>query len=440
MTSLPPGSRRTLRNTFNSAVRALEFMAEMRERYGDPYSLSALNGQVVVTAEPEHIRTIFATQDTERFDVFAGPALEAFLGRHSLLMLTGQTHRRERKLLNPPFHGDRMRAYGQAIVAATRRSIGALRPGQAFVAIDRTQAISLEVIVRAVFGVEDLAEIDAHMQATVEAFAAAKPLFFFAKAAQVAPFGLGPWASYQRRSQAADRLLYDQIERVRDQAAEREDILSMMLCARYDDGSSMSDSDIRDELRTLLLAGHETTAITLAWALDAVHRHTEVKERLLAEIEGLGAEPAPEALAKLPYLGAVIDEALRLWPPAEIVARKLREPWHFAGYDLPAGVTVMAAVGTVHYRPDIYPEPHVFRPERFLERKPGPFEYLPFGGGHRRCIGAAFALYEAKLALATMLREWTFELREPGPVPIARRNVTLGPKTGVRMALVGPRG
>ncbi|NVB39805.1 cytochrome P450 [Pseudenhygromyxa sp. WMMC2535] len=439
MGTLPPGSRATLRNTYHSALHPFEFMAKMRARYGDPYSLSTLNGQVVVTAEPEHIRELFTYRQVENFDVFASSSVAAIIGRHSLLLLTGEAHRRERKLLNPPFHGERMRAYGEAIIAATRHAMSALRPGEGFRAIERTQAISLEVIIRAVFGVDDRALIDAHMRATAATFDAAKPVFFFAKATQVAPFGLGPWATYKARFEAADRLLQDQIDRVRDTAESRADILSMMLCARYEDGSRMSDAEIRDELRTLLLAGHETTAITLAWALDAVHRHPEVEARLLDELDALGPDPAPEDIAKAPYLGAVIDELLRMYPPAEIVSRKLGEPWHFAGYDLPAGITVMAAVATVHYRPDLYPEPERFRPERFLERKPGPFEYLPFGGGQRRCIGAAFAHYEARLALATMLREWTFELREPGPVAITRRNVTLGPKTGVRMGMVGPR-
>src|SRR5690606_3675780 len=164
-----------------------------------------------------------------------------------------------------------------------------------------------------------------------------------------------------------DRLLYEQIEQVRGRTQGREDILSLMLDARHDDGSPMTDSHIRDELRTLLIAGHETTATTLAWALYDVHRHPEVRERLRAGVDGLGREAEPEAIAKLPYLSAVIDETLRLHPVVEVVFRVLRKPWTFAGYPLPAGITVSPAVNLVHQRPDIYPEPRRFKPERFLD-------------------------------------------------------------------------
>ncbi len=259
----------------------------------------------------------------------------------------------------------------------------------------------------------------------------------FAAAFQKAPLGLGPWATYQRASGRVDELLYRQIAEVRPQAEGRADILSLMLMARYDDGQAMSDAHVRDELRTLLIAGHETSAITLAWALERVHRDPAVLARLLAEIDG--SDGSAEALAKLPYLGAIVDETLRLAPVIEVVFRKLAKPWRFAGYDLPAGVSIAPAITLVHMREDLYPEPERFRPERMLERKPGPFEYLPFGGGHRRCIGAAFAHYQIRIALGTILREWSLALREPSPVEVVRRSVTLGPKTGVRMAMVGPR-
>jgi cytochrome P450 len=201
----------------------------------------------------------------------------------------------------------------------------------------------------------------------------------------------------------------------------------------------MSDDHIRDEARTLLIAGHETTSITLAWALYAVHRHAAVKARLLEEIDALGPDPAPEELAQLPYLVAVVHETLRRYPVVEAVFRVLRRPWSLGGYELPAGITIGAMIAVVHRRGDLYPEPDAFRPERFLEGKPKPYEYLPFGGGHRRCIGAAFSHYESCLALATVLREFDLELREPGEVSVARRNVTLGPKGGVRMRMVGRR-
>ncbi|MFV8749482.1 cytochrome P450 [Nannocystaceae bacterium ST9] len=437
MPTLPPGPRSTLRTTFDIARKPYEAMLELRRRYGDPFSCSTINGPVVSTAEPELIRELFTHKDTALFEPFASAAMTPFFGASSLLLLEGEAHRRERKLLTPPFHGERMRTYGEIMASAARMAAKALAPGQAFTGLELGQRISLEVIVRAVFGVEDAARVHEHTDALIHTLDAALPIFMFATAFQKAPLGLGPWAKYRRASAKVDELLFRQIAEVRPRAAGREDILSLMLQARYEDGEPMSDEHVRDELRTLLIAGHETTAITLAWALERVHRDPAVLERLLAELDG--SEGSAEALAKLPYLGAVIDETLRLSPVVEVVFRKLARPWRFGGYDLPAGVAIAPAINLVHMREDLYPEPERFRPERMLERKPGPFEYLPFGGGHRRCIGAAFAHYEARIALGTVLREWSLALREPGPVAVVRRSVTLGPKTGVRMAMLGPR-
>lgn len=437
MPTLPPGPRSKLLTTVDVALRPLAAMSRWRSRYGDPFLCRTFNGTVVSTAEPELIREVFTAKDPELFVPFASAALAPFFGAESLLLLHGEPHRRERKLLTPPFHGERMRAYGEIMVEAARAAAAALAPGQPFLGLDLGQRISFEVIVRAVFGVEDPARVAEYTDALVRTLDAALPIFMFDRSFQKAPFGLGPWAKFQRASADVDALLYRQIAEVRPEAEQREDILSLMLAARYEDGEPMSDGHVRDELRTLLIAGHETTAITLAWALERIHRDPAVLERLLAELDG--SDGSAEALAKLPYLGAVVDETLRLCPVVEVVLRKLAKPWHFAGYDLPAGVAIAPAIILVHMREDLYPEPTRFRPERMLERKPGPFEYLPFGGGHRRCIGAAFAHYEVRVALGTVLRGWSLALREPGPVEVVRRSITLGPKTGVRMAMVGAR-
>lgn len=441
MTSLPPGPKEslltTLRTTFHVARAPYQAMAAARARYGDPFTMTTINGTVVATADPALIREIFSNKDPDLYETFANAALTPFVGARSLLLLSGEPHRRERRLLTPPFHGERMRSYGQTIVEATRAAFSALTPGRRFVAIEVGQQISLEVIVRAVFGVEERARIDAGSAEIRAAMDAALPIFMFGTVFHKAPLGLGPWARYVRRSAAVDELLYEQIARVRPSAHERDDILSMMIAARYEDGEPMSDGQIRDELRTLLIAGHETTAVTMAWALDQLHRNPAALERLLAELDGCSA--APDELAKLPFLGAVVDETLRLCPVVEVVFRKLRRPLRFGGYDLPAGVSLTPAIALTHMREDLYPEPARFKPERMLERRPGPFEFLPFGGGSRRCIGAALASYELRVALGTALREWTLALHEPAPVPVVRRNLTLGPKTGVRMAMVGRR-
>lgn len=439
MTTLPKGSHRTLLNTYRFALRPYETMRDMRARYGDPWFASALNGRVVMTSEPELIKEIFANPDPELFDVFATQAMDPFFGSQSLLLMRGEPHKRERKLLTPPFHGERMRAYGAVMIEAARVAFTDLQPGQEFVAIDRTTDISLEAIVRAVFGVEERALVEQFQRSILATLDAVRPAFFFSTAAQVAPFGRGPWANYLRHSDETDRLIYAQIERTRGHTEGREDVLSLMLDARYDDGSRMTDKHVRDELRTLLIAGHETTAITLAWALSAVYRHPAVLRRLLEEIDPLGNDPAPEQLASLPYLGAVIDETMRLYPVVDAVFRVLRKPWSFAGHDLPAGVAVAAVISLVHQREDLYPNPTAFEPERFLERKPKPWEYLPFGGGNRRCIGAAFSHYESRLALATILRERELQLLDSAEPRSVRRSITMGPEAGVPMRMVGRR-
>lgn len=437
VSALPPGPRSTLLTTFEVARKPYEAMAKARARYGDPFFMSTINGKVVSTAEPELIREIFTAKDTDRFEPFASEAMTPFFGRQSLLLLQGEPHRRERKLLTPPFHGERMRAYGDIMAEVTRTAAQALPRGQTFMGLDFAQRISLEVIVRAVFGVDEAQQVSTHVDAVRTTLDAALPIFMFATTFHRAPFGLGPWAKYQRLSARVDELLYRQIAALRPHADQREDILALMLRARYDDGQPMSDEHVRDELRTLLIAGHETTATTLAWALELLHRTPDALARLRAELDA--ADDTAESLAKLPYLGAVIDETLRMRPVVEVVFRKLRAPWQFAGYELPAGVALAPAIALVHMRDDIYPAPTTFRPERMLERKPTPFEFLPFGGGHRRCIGAAFAHYEAKIVLGTLLRHWDLELREPKPVEVMRRTLALGPTTGIRLGMLGPR-
>jgi cytochrome P450 len=200
----------------------------------------------------------------------------------------------------------------------------------------------------------------------------------------------------------------------------------------------MTDTEVKDELRTLLVAGHETTATGLAWALYHLHRAPEALRRLEEELAPLGPEPEPEALARLPWLAAVCDEALRLHPVVHLVARRLRGPFTLRGYALPPGMGVMVSIVSIHADPAVYPEPERFRPERFLERRFSPFEYLPFGGGARRCIGAAFALYEMKVVLGTLLAAHCFALASERPVRPVRRNVTMAPDRDVALLYVGP--
>ncbi|WP_437679164.1 cytochrome P450 [Sorangium sp. So ce131] len=432
MSHLPRGPQGRLLTTYQFIARPYEFLHRCAATYGGVFNVPMYNRDVVMAGSPASVQDVM-TAPPETFVAYSTQSIGLLLGSHSLLMLSGERHRRERKLLTPPFHGDRMRAYAAAMAEiAARRFAEAARAPRA-VAQEVAQAISLDVILRAVFGVEEPARMRAFARAVVAMGDAVTPAMAFLPFLQREFGGFGPYARFRRRVADLEALMREQIERAR--AAPGDDILSLLVSARYDDGSAMSEQAIFDELRTLLFAGHETTAIALAWALDHVHRDPGVLARLQGEIDALGPDPDPERLAALPYLDAVCKEALRIYPVATEVPRLVAQPFRLGEHELQPGTGVAPCVLLVHHLPELYPEPSRFRPERFLERKFSPFEYLPFGGGARRCIGAAFALFEMKIVLGTALSAWQVRLldeRAPRPV---RRNVTFGPSGGVPLAL-----
>jgi len=307
-----------------------------------------------------------------------------------------------------------MRTYGVAMQEAARDEARAWTAGTPFTMQQATQAISLRIILQAVFGIVEHAARSRFERALVAAIEALTPTLMFVKALQRELGGVGPWARLQRRTRAVEAMVYDELAVRRAAPRERENILSLLMAARYDDGQAMTDRQLFETLMTVIVAGHETTAIATAWACYFVHRDAAVRERLLAELRGVPSDAGPEALAALPYLEATCHEALRIHPVAGAIARTLRRPFELGSWTLPAGVAVGASITALHRRPELFPDPDVFRPERFLERTFAPHEFMPFGGGYRRCIGAAFALYEMKIVLATILRERPLGLvREP---------------------------
>jgi cytochrome P450 len=432
---LPPGPKIALFQTARYARDPYGFLCAMQREYGDLITVPTLNGTLVVIGDPAHVQQVFSA-DPETFAPFGARSIEPLVGPNSVLLLQGARHRRERKLLVPPFHGARMRAYGETIRRAALAAMTTWSVGQPFVMQGSTQWISLEVIVRAVFGVEDAAHIEALRAAIIELVAATVPSLVFFPWLRRPWGGLSPYNRYARALQRVEALIYGEIadRRARPEEA-REDILSLLLAARDEDGQGLRQEELRDELLTLLFAGHETTGIALAWANYWLHRHPGALDRLRAEVDALGDSPDPEVIARLPYLDAVCNETLRLHPIVPDVPRMLARPLELGGYRVAPPLGVDVATALVHRREALYPEPDLFRPERFLERRFTPFEFFPFGGGHRRCIGAAFATYELKIVLATFLRHAHLELAEPDAVKPARRNVVIGPATGVRMRL-----
>ncbi len=426
--ALPAGPPNRLLNTYRILAEPLRHMPRWIQRYGDPFLLKTVNGDVVMTAKPELVKQIFAGNPL-KFEPFGVKAIAPLVGAGSVFTLTGQRHLRERKLLMPPFHGRRMRDYGDHMAEVTRSATRSL-DGDRLCIQDLGQRISLEVIVRTVFGVTEAERVGQYCRAVGEVVSRVHPAFLFMPFLQREFAGLGPFAKFQRTDRHFDGLLDDQIARTR-QRGEGADILSLLLSARYEDDSPMSDEDIKSELRTLLVAGHETTAIAIAWAIDLLHRAPHKLSKVLEELSSFGSEPTPAELESAPYLEAVCKEALRLFPVVTEVMRTLNDDFELGGRTIPAGASLSASMLMLHRRPDLYDDPDRFEPERFIDARLAPHEFAPFGGGHRRCIGAAFALFEMKVVLGTLLSTHSFFLDSTAANSPVRRNVTIAPKDGV---------
>jgi cytochrome P450 family 110 len=438
MNNLPPGPPSGILAMLGMMRDPYGALARCARKYGDPFTISAfMQGPIVVTGDPAAIRSIFAA-DPDIYASSGAKLMGPILGPGSVVILEGAAHRRSRKLLNPPFHGSRMRAHARLMRDVARDRSAHLVPGVRFAVQDVAEAISLDVILQAIFGVHGTERMARFDRAVRDVMRSLGPFVAF-DLLRRSFGGIGPWAKFQRRRRDLVALVDEEIADRRSRGAERDDILSMLLAARYDDGSAMSDTDVFDQLLTLVAAGHETSTITIAWAFYWLHRNLDVLERLLAEIDALDGDPEPEALARLPYLEAVVQETLRLYPIVAIATRQLEQPSELRSHQLPAGVIVGAAAGLVHYREDLYPEPERFRPERFLDRTFGPAEYFPFGGGARRCLGAAFAMYETKIVLATLLRAIRVRPVDNRPVRPAMRAAGIGPGRGVHMVVTERR-
>ena len=405
------------------------WMLKRWQRYGDVFSSRfPIFGTVVYVAEPKLVKEVF-TGDAATFH--AGEAntlaLGDALGVHSLLTLDEGRHMSQRKLLLPPFHGESVRRYVEVMAEATEREVATWPIGKPIALRPRMQAITLEVILRAVFGVRD----DARMHLFRERI---PPLGETTSVLNWLPFmdrdlgGFTPAARFRRALAAVDELIYAEIAERRDtpNGDQRDDVLSLLLRARHEDGSAMTDTELRDELMTLLTAGHETTATGLAWAFERLLRTPRVLERLT------------ESLDDDDYLDAVVKETLRVRPVIVDVARKLTRDTEVAGWRLPAGTLVLPAIAVLHARPDLYESPQEFRPERFLDGGAESYAWIPFGGGVRRCIGASFAQVEMRTVLREVLRRVRLRAHSARPERGVIRHVTVVPGRGAR-AVVSER-
>lgn len=438
MSQLPPGPRNALVETLRYVQNPTARLQALTRRYGDTFTLPLVLGENVVTSAPAALREVFSADP----DLFEPPVelLHPLLIDESLFLNSGPRHRRDRKLMMPPFHGARMRAYGELIQEIAARLAAAWPTGERFDIADFTKTATAEAIIRAVFGVKHAGRVRAYIDLIDESSRVFTPLVIFLPFLRRSYAGLGPWPRIVDLAGRHKRMLREEIDERRREGGEHEDILSLLLAARFEDGAPMPDDALVDQLRMLVFAGHETTALSLAWAFYEVHRHPAVLARLRDELRPLGDRPAADALARLPYLGAVCDETLRLHPIGASVLRRLVRPFTLQGFELPAGTLLNLSMYLTHLREDLYPSPGSFRPERFLEAEGGrqysPFEYLPFGGGNRRCLGAAFAHYEMRIILGAILARHRLALAHAMPIE-THQGLTFNPKGGVPMIRTG---
>ena len=422
---LPPGpSAPPVVQTARWLRRPIEFMDSCRRRYGDAFSIRLLGFQtpMVLISDPEAIKALYSNRE-HGLPPGRTAALGPVMGPRSVLLLEGADHLSRRKLMLPPFHGERMRTYESVIAEATRGEIESWPLRESFPIHPRMQAVTLEIILRAVFGVSEPTRLESLRRLLGDLLAGIASPGIGLRVAVARRLGRrDPMEEVERRARAVDDLLHAEIAERRsdEQIAEREDILSMLITARFEDGQGMTDGELRDQLVTLLLAGHETTATALAWTFDLLLRHSASLDRLRRELHD-GAEE---------YLHAVTTEALRLRPVVPLAGRRLRSELRVDGQVLPPGTDVSPSIWLTHTRADRYPEPLEFRPERFLDDAPETYAWIPFGGGVRRCLGAAFAEFEMRIVLREVLLRCDVRGVRSAPERIARRNITFSPRKG----------
>ena len=417
-----PGPRMPgLVQTLLGVRRPLEARLSMRDRYGRVFRTNdAIAGQLVHVADPGLIEQIFKWKPAQYNVSEPRQVMEPVAGASSILLLDGREHMRMRKLMLPPFHGEAIAHYAGVIGQITGREIDGWGPGQTIRTRSVAQRITMEVIIRAVFGITDPDRI-AQLQRVLPRLSAPNPLLVLVQK-DLGP--RSPWGRFVRLREHVDGLLYEEIERRRSdpERESRRDILTLLLSARGEDGRPLTDRELRDELVTILLAGHETTATSIGWAFERLLRTPAALERLTAEVQ---------AGESTEYLDAVIKETLRVRPVVPEVFRATTEPTRLGDYMFEPGTHLAASILLVQSDPELYPpDPQTFRPERFLEGAPDPYTWIPFGGGVRRCLGAAFATLEMTVVIRTILSRARLRARRPAAEKARFRGVTLLPSRG----------
>jgi cytochrome P450 len=414
------------------------YLKKQQDKLGDPFCVKFPTvGDIYFTGHPEGAKETF----TANRDVFEPPEFNPvapILGDHSLILLTGERHRKERKMMMPHLAGERMREYEEVIHKLTLEEMSSWEQGKEFSAFDMTQSIILQVIFQGIFGVRDEGKREQFKTMVVDL------LTSYTTSLAVLPFlrkelgGVGPWSKFLRSREAFDALLMEEIQARRESGLEhREDILSLLMSAQYDDGTMLSDLELIEEIRTLLVGGHDTSSNTLAWAFYFICSSADIKSRIREEISTLGPDFSASQLTKLPYLSAVCNEALRIYPPVPFVLRRVVKPFSLRGVSLDPGDNIAVAMVLLHRNPDVWDEPAVFNPDRFIDKKYSLYDFAPYGGGVRRCIGASFATYAMKIVIGTIFQNANLELARPVKLRAVVGSITMAPNKKIPLVYRG---
>lgn len=438
-TALPLGPKSSQdEQAFHLFSRPYAFLEDCAKKYGDCFTLDFKSlGKHVFFSNPEAIQQIFSGKP-EDFHAGEGNAiLQPFLGKYSLLTLDEKLHKRHRRMIMPAFQPQSVIEFSRIMKKIVEEAVAQWEPGQVLSMQDVMLAISLDVILGAIFGTKNKAWLRSMKKALEKCIGdlGANPLPLMSDddvaGTHSKAKGKSAWDQFRRKLAGIDKLIYAEIKRRRSSPhGSEQDMLSLILAAKDEHHATLPDNELRDEIMTLIIAGHETTATTLAWAFYWIHREPHVLKKCLAELSSRGSAFAS------PYLDAILKETLRIYPVIPLVSRKLQNAVKIQGWALPPGVHATACIYLTHYRKDIFPDPHTFNPDRFLEKQFSSFEYYPFGGGARRCIGMYFAQAEMKIILSHALTHCSFALVNGEKVRPVRRSVTLSPSGGMKMKIL----
>jgi cytochrome P450 len=429
---LPPGSKApAVWQAISIWARPTAGIFRARQRYGKRFTVRMLGQpRFVILSDPDDIREVFQASPEVLHPGEGARVLEPILGRNSVILLDETPHLEQRKLLLPAFHGESMQGLAALMTELAERELAQWPRDQAIVLHARLQRLTLEIVLRAVFGLEQGARLDRLRELLTQILEFTENPLSLLPFAQRLLAGRGPVGRLERLSEEADRLIFELIDERRGEVDGGPDVLSRLLSAQHEDGSPMSPPELRDELVTSLVAGHETTASQLAWGIEQLSRNARVLDRLAEE---LASDPEDA------YLTATIHEIMRCRPVAMNEPRLVKQPVRIGGFDYPAGVALVPAALLVHHDPDIYPDPFCFKPERFLEREggraPGTYTWLPFGGGRRRCIGASFAMLEMRTVLRAVIEQNLLLPVGERPEQPRQRGITISPSRGCEVTL-----